>query len=438
MLFTERLATSLQESLAGGQLSLALGAAFLGGLLTSFTGCVYPLIPITVRYFGAMRGASRLHVFLRAISYVGGMVILYASLGTASASMQMVFGAALASPLVIAIIAAFCFAMGLSMLGLFTIQLPTDVNTRLTRIGGNGVGGAFLMGLVSGIIAAPCTGPVLAVILALIAVEHSIFFGFALMISFGLGMGLPFLALALFGSVFANFSMAKEFFGSVKIALASIMFIVAIYFLDIAVPQLGDVFAKLPKNIPIEIILFVIGLAAMFFYQSQKSRLRSYFLKIIAVLSLSTAGSLIAVDRSIAIDNHANSQISSSNQNAGNANSIEYIKWELSHDVAIAKARAQNLPVIIDFGAEWCEACKELEIKTYVDPLVRKEAQRFVTIKIDATNINDDMQKILDLYEVMGLPTVLFIDSTGKVLKQPRVLGFVPPKRFVEIMKLVQ
>lgn len=436
MPITERLAASLQASLAGGHFAIAIGAAFLGGLLTAFTGCVYPLIPITIRYFGAMRGASRAHVVLRASVYVGGMVLLYASLGTASASLRLVFGAALASPWTIAIIAAFCFAMGLSMLGLFTLQLPTDLNTRLTKIGGSGVGGAFLMGLVSGIIAAPCTGPVLAVILALIAAEHSVFFGFALMIAFGLGMGLPFLLLALFGGAFARLSATRGVFATVKIALSSIMFVVAIYFLDIAWPALGTALAKLPAAAHLDIVLLAIGLLVTIFYQRQLNKRGADALKILAVVLLSLAGGLFVVASRSSPNNRVEAALPAAKGSPATSAS-EGIAWETSHDRGLAHAKAWHRPVMIDFGAEWCEACKELELKTYVDPRVRAAAQHFVAIRIDATTIDDNVQKLLDRYGVMGLPTVVFIDSQGQLLKNPRVLGFVPADRFMTLMQQV-
>jgi len=130
----ERLARTLTGSLSGGRQWVAGLAAFLGGLVTAFTPCVYPLIPITVRYFGGMNRASRRQVIGLAHTYVAGMVLLYAGLGTALAASGMLFGAALANPFVNFSIALLCVVMGVSILGAFTLQLPAEWNTRLSQV----------------------------------------------------------------------------------------------------------------------------------------------------------------------------------------------------------------------------------------------------------------------------------------------------------------
>ncbi|MEZ4271309.1 MAG: cytochrome c biogenesis protein CcdA [Myxococcota bacterium] len=201
------LAGMLEGSLADGTLWLALGSAWLGGFLTALTPCVYPLIPVTVRYFGAM-DTSRSRVIVLATLYVLGMTLLYATLGTAFASANKVFGSFLSVGWVVISLAIFCAAMGASMLGAFTMALPASLNTKLSTLGGNSMGGAIAMGLVVGLIAAPCTGPVLSVLLTVVASSGRLVLGFGLMTCFGLGLGLPFLLLAIFSAAFRAFPPA--------------------------------------------------------------------------------------------------------------------------------------------------------------------------------------------------------------------------------------
>ena len=135
------------------------------GFLTALTPCVYPMIPITVSIFGARAGVPRGRALALATAYVLGIAAMFGTLGTTFGLVGRAFGTFLANPWVIVPLALFFVAMGLSMFGAFEVALPSELQARLSRIGGRGMLGAFLMGLVAGIIAAPCTGPPLASIL---------------------------------------------------------------------------------------------------------------------------------------------------------------------------------------------------------------------------------------------------------------------------------
>jgi len=412
----ESLASSLRGFLDGGQLWLAFTAAFIGGVLTSLTPCVYPLIPITVRYFGAMN-APRRRVVVLASLYVLGMIVLYAVLGTIFAASNVVFGSFLANPWVVSGIAAFCIAMGASMLGAFTLQLPAGLNTKLSQVGGQGPGGAIAMGLVSGLIAAPCTGPVLAVILAVIASTGALFIGFWLMVFFGLGLGLPFLFLAIFSSRMPSGGYWMEV---IKAILAAAMFIVAVYFLRFAWPGLAQLISDVPAPMWIGAVLIVAGLGFAAVMLNMLASGSARVPRLLAVF-LTTVGVSLAI--------------------FGDGHSVaagEEIAWLAGHDDGISRARQEGKPVMIDFTADWCQACKELDRETYVDTKVVAEAERFVNLKLDATEEDDAMNALFEKYKVLGLPTVVFIDSNGKILDDPRVTGFVPPKRFLKLMRAVQ
>jgi thiol:disulfide interchange protein DsbD len=120
------------------------------------------------------------------------------------------------------------------------------------------------------------------------------------------------------------------------------------------------------------------------------------------------------------------------------ANAGAGLDWRHDLDVALKTAAAENKPVLIDFFADWCEACKELDRKTYPDPRVQEAARRFVPIKVDGTNENDALDKLYERFGVQALPTVAFVNSKGDVLKDPRVTGFLEPEKFVQVLGKVE
>jgi thiol:disulfide interchange protein DsbD len=276
---------------------------------------------------------------------------------------------------------------------------------------------------VAGLIAAPCTGPVLAVILTLIAATGAVSTGFALMVAFGLGLGLPFLALALFSGALARVPSGGGWMEVVKVTLATAMFVVALYFLDIAWPAVGAALGALPGQQALVPALAALGVVACALYLRRLDRPGAVAHKGLTIVALTLAAGIAVAGRRP--------------EAAPAVGAAANITWVTSHDQALALGKSGGKPVMIDFGAEWCVACKELERVTYVDPRVRHEAQRFVSAKIDATDMSDEVSRLFTLYGIPGLPVVVFIDSAGTVLTDPRVTGFMPPDEFLKVMARV-
>jgi thiol:disulfide interchange protein DsbD len=220
----ERVAGALHQ---GSVLAYLL--VFVGGVLTSLTPCVYPLIPITLSIFGA-RGESvtRRRAVSLATAYVGGIAAMYTSLGVVSALAGRGFGTQNSSAWFMVPVACVFLAMAASMFGAFELNLPQSVNARLAQLGGAGFGGAFLMGLVAGIIAAPCTGPVLAAVLAYVATQHSVLFGGSLLFVYAMGMGVLFFVLA---ASAASLPRSGGWMEGVKSVFGVVMIVAAAYFL---------------------------------------------------------------------------------------------------------------------------------------------------------------------------------------------------------------
>ncbi|RMG21106.1 MAG: cytochrome C biogenesis protein, partial [Deltaproteobacteria bacterium] len=212
----------------------AAAVVFVGGLLTSLTPCVYPLIPITVSVFGARSASSRVKAALLSLVYVLGMAVMYTGLGVGAALTGRAFGGVMANPWVITAVAAVFVVFAASMFGAFELRLPAGLQTRLSQVGGEGWAGAFLMGLVSGVVAAPCTGPVLGGVLTYVATTADVVAGGSLLFVFALGMGVLFFLLGTFS---VSLPKSGPWMDSVKSLFGVALLVVALYYLkDVAPP----------------------------------------------------------------------------------------------------------------------------------------------------------------------------------------------------------
>jgi thiol:disulfide interchange protein DsbD len=376
--------------------------ALTAGLLTALTPCVYPMIPITISIFGAKTGVSRARAMALATFYVAGIAFMFGALGTAFALLGKAFGTFLANPFVIVPLAIFFVLMGLSMFGAFELALPVGLQTRLSRIGGRGFGGAFLMGLVGGIIAAPCTGPPLAGILAYVATTRDAVFGFALLATYAVGIGLPFWALA-------GFSMSMPRSGpwmeSVKSVFGIALFTAALYYLKNVVPSLGTITGHTPVFLAGALAMALLGIAAgaihLSFHDSLGRRLR----KGIGV-ALATAG-LFAVTNYVLTPKETVA-----------------LRWLHTETEAVADALAGGKPMLIDFMASWCLPCKEFELKVFSNPEVAAEMQSFTLLKVDLTREDDDpaLGIIKKKYGADTLPAIRLLSPAGRLRGKTDIL----------------
>lgn len=431
----DSLSGRVKGALAAGDLGVALFLVLLGGLLTALSPCVYPLIPITLSILGARQASSHAKGFLLSATYVGGMVLLYSALGVGFAAAGFLAGSALQSPVVTVGVALFCILMAASMFGAFELALPAGLQTRLAQAGGGGFKGAFIMGLVAGIIAAPCTGPVLSFILTLIARDGDIVKGAVLMVAYALGMGLPFLVLGTFSQAIARMPKSGRWMEVVKSIFGLLMLGAGLYYLRIGFPAMSEAFDPLGKAPWLGPLLLVVGVALGALHLSFKMSTASDKARKGAGVLLATVG----IVSFIAWANSGPAPVTT-----GGAPAIAWTVVKDSPDAvarfdeAVAAAKKDCKPVMVDFFAEWCVACKELDHKTYPDAAVRQEALRFSSVKIDATNESDALNELQKRFHVVGLPTIVFIDGRGNVLEEPRVTGFKEAPEYAELMKRVR
>ncbi|HSP81321.1 MAG TPA: cytochrome c biogenesis protein CcdA, partial [Myxococcaceae bacterium] len=334
-----------------------------------------------------------------------------------------------------------------SMFGAFELALPQGLQQRLNSVGGAGVTGAFLMGSVSGFLAAPCTGPVLTGLLAFVAKSQSTALGASLLFIYALGIGVPFFLIGVFTVRLPRGGVWMEW---VKSVLGIVLVALAISYLEDGFPAVGKVLAgvagqlgRTPGTI-IAAVLAVLGVLLGAIHLSFKEGARDFSFKALGVSLVVVA----LVLRGGAMDVKSSGALWVSLGWAEPEKAPEF-EWHAvlpdkgasftpeSFDQVLARAKSEGKPVMIDFFAEWCAACKELDRETYPAPEVIAESERFISVKIDATHGDDALDALMERFAVQGLPTVAFVSSTGELLPKPRVTGFLEPRLFLEEMKKV-
>jgi thioredoxin:protein disulfide reductase len=383
-------------TLASRGLPLTLLGIFVLGLALNLTPCVYPLIPITIGYFSQQSGSSAGRRVALSSLYVLGIAITYSALGVFSALSGKLFGAWLQHPGVLIFFAVLMLVMASSMFGLFEIQAPRFISN---RSGGQaGLAGALTMGLVIGIVAAPCVGPFVISLIALVSSLQSAMLGFLMFFVLALGLGLPYLFLGIFSSALTSIPRSGEWMLQVKKAMGFILIAMAFYFVR---PVIGD----LAYQYGVAVSLLT-GAVFLFFGRSPGARVW----RLSMATLLLVAGLVFAMPR----------------------NQADGVKWEPYAADALAAASAENRPVVIDFYADWCLPCKELDDKTFSDERVVTELERFVRVKADLTAPDDEITKQLtSQFGILGVPTIVFLDASGQEVTEARLTGFESAEPFV-------
>lgn len=394
--------------------SLALAVAFVGGVLTSLTPCVYPLIPITVSVFGAKRSASRAQAMALSGLYVLGLATTYSALGVAAALTGKAFGSVLQSPWAVAGVAALFTGMALSMFGVFELRLPASLQRRLSRFGGAGPAGSYSMGLAAGLVAAPCTGPVLASALTYVASRGSVAFGLAIMFAYALGIGLLFF---LIGAFAVSLPKSGPWMVAIKSVFGVALLATGAVFLQSAFPATKSLFSTSRHALVAAAAAAAVGVLIGSIQASFSGPSLEKLGKALGLV-LTVGGITYAIGTAGAV---------------GRA-SIDEIPWLHDEPRALALAEAEGRPVVIDFGADWCAACHELDHTAWADPRVREQVKGFVAVKVDGSTEDAAFLAAVEKYRVMGLPTVIFIDAHGRELPE-RIMGAVSADEMLEALR---
>jgi len=226
----QNLLSGLEGYIQGAPL-IAYIAVFVGGIVVSFTPCVYPVIPITISYIGAASAGSKGRSFLLSLFYVLGIALTYSILGGIAALTGRLFGEISTSPLVYFLIGNLCLILGLSMLGVFELPIPGFLKGQKTFSKGKGIMASFLVGAASGLIMGPCAAPPLLVILAYVATRQNLIFGMTLLFVFAFGMGLILIVLGTFAGLLTSLPKAGAWLERIKKVFGWILILVGEYFL---------------------------------------------------------------------------------------------------------------------------------------------------------------------------------------------------------------
>lgn len=395
---TQNFSKYLSSSIFAGLLFV-----FLAGIFTSFTPCIFPMIPITLAVLGNhSETKSRLQNFITSLVYVLGIATTYSLLGLAAASSGGVFGASLGNPYVLGVVCVIFLAMSLSMYGLFELQVPAFLRNKLSNGKyGSGLGGAYLTGLFAGIVASPCVGPVLVAILTYVASTQNKLIGFFFLFTYALGLGLIFIVLGLSNQLVKILPRSGAWMMGFKFVLGSLMLSAFYYYLNLLLPDRP--FDAL-LGIGLIIVASIYGAFMVIKNRSPFSLIQKGLMQATLIVGI---GYICLAIFDLRPYIHSNMIA------ANSLNQIQVLNWKDYSDGALAQATQERKPVLIDFWAEWCAACHELSDKTFTDVRVRAFAGNYTLLKFDATKDSEQLRILKKKYNIQGLPTVIFINANG-------------------------
>jgi thioredoxin:protein disulfide reductase len=395
---------ALARIFANHGLFLGFLAVFLGGLALNLTPCVYPLIGVTIAYFGNQGGGPRRVMYL-AIVFVLGIALMFSSVGVAVALSGGLFGAALQNPVVLVVLALMLLTLAASSFGLFVLQPP---NWMMQRAGSAqpGYAGAMLMGLGMGVVAAPCIGPIVLGLLLMVERSGSALFGFALFFTLALGLGVPYVGLAMAAGNIRRLPRSGEWLRWVEHLFGFVLVGLALYFLD----------PVIPNNLMTRFLPYYaagVGIYLGFFSREGRSWRPFHVIRsAVGVVAVATLAFMLYPHRV-----------------------PETVAFEPFNSDLLASATEARKPVLIDFSADWCIPCREMEHSTFVDPSVVSEARRFVRMKANLTAQNKTTEDLMSKFEIQGVPTTMLIDSSGKVFQ--RKVGYIGPREMLSDLRQV-
>jgi thiol:disulfide interchange protein DsbD len=395
---------------------------FFGGLALNLTPCVYPLIPITISYFGGQSKGKKGGVVLHAFLYVIGMAVTYSVLGSVAAFTGSLFGAALQYPLVLVFIAVIMLLLSLSMFDVYELRMPAFLN-RLAGGSQKGYFGTFFMGLTVGIVAAPCIGPFVLGLLTYVGNRGSVVLGFSLFFVLALGLGIPFLFLGIFSGSLNKLPRSGAWMVWVRKVFGFILIAMAIYFLKTLFPT------TLLYHLSLALTMLVAGIYMAWLEPTQTPGKTFRYIRTIVGLIFFGAALVVA---SSGVQGYLDTALAVGQGGVP----MNAIAWEPYSEEKLAEAALAGRPVFIDSFADWCIPCKELDKLTFSRPEVIAASREFVMLKADLTSNKDaGVKEFYKKYRIKGVPTLIFLKSDGTEIEELRGTGFESKDVFLSKMK---
>ena len=378
------------SSLLQGDSSITLKIllAFILGLVLSLTPCIYPMIPITVGILQQNTGKSFFKNFVMAACYTLGIAITFASFGLIASLGGPAFGQLLGNPIFVIILVALLAYLGFSMLGFYEMYIPSFLTQGHHSHKGSYVS-AFIFGAMSGTIASPCLSPGLVLILSIVATMGNKLLGFLMLFAFGIGSSMPLLIIATFSASLNLLPKAGMWMVEIKKIMGLMLLGMCFYYLK----------AILPHSLLLWLLSSFLMLCGIY-YIFDINKHDSKFSK-----QLKTVISLILITLGIFTIFHSCKKCCASEEQTFESS------WVNTYDSALKTANQENKKLFVDIGAQWCTICKAIDSKVFENEKVKSALNKFVQVKIDATNAsNPDYILLKEKYQIKGFPTILIID----------------------------
>ena len=379
--------------------TLALVA--LLGVALNLTPCVYPLISVTIAFFAGRSGGAEGPAVRRALLYVLGICTSFTALGMTAALTGSLFGAALQQPAVLVGVALVLVLLAASNFGLYTFRLPPALAQRVGRVGEGGLG-ALVMGLTMGLVASPCVGPLIAALLVFVGSQQSVWLGFALFFALGLGMGSPYVLLAALAGRLRRLPRGGAWLVWVEHVLGFVLLGMALWFVAPLLP---------PAWTRVATAVLLVAAAAVLGFRAAEDGIAFRWARRalgIALIGLALGGFF-------------------------EADAQSPIPWKPFSDDAFERALAARRPVLLDFQADWCLPCREMDRTTFRDPDVVRAAEPFAPFKVDVTMGDDDANAAMERFGVSGVPTYVVLRPDGS--EHDRLVGFVSAERMRRVLE---
>ena len=409
----------LAESLS--QSKYAMLWFFVLGIGLAFTPCVLPMLPLlsAIVIGGRKEETSNWRALALSFVYVQGMALTYTLLGLVVVLIGLPFQIALQSPYVLIGLSIVFVLLALSMFGLFTLQLPSSLQTKLTQFSQQQKSGAFfgvfVMGAIAGLVASPCTSAPLSGALLYVAQSGDFVIGALTLYLLALGMGLPLILITVFGNKILPKSGA--WMENVKTAFGFVMLALPIFLISRIIPSVWE-----PRLWALLGVSFFIWLAT----QMRSNGIGLFFRIVFFVAAMVSAQPL---QNWVWQDNAATSQ--AVNAQSTVKNSLVFQQISTYDELQAVLKQHPNKMAMLDLYADWCVACKEFEHKTFADPQVQTALSDVLLLRVDMTNNSESNRTLMKALAVTGLPTIIFFNQQGEEIQAQRITGFLPAEAFI-------